>query len=178
MSRTVLFAVGAVLTACAAALPACGTATNPPLVPQPSAQAGNDDIEIIGPAGSPLRLTTARSSRLGTIITDGNTITLYRFDGDSAKPSRSRCVGACARDWRPVLVADPDELRVDGIDRDIVDVMTRPDGTVQVTVAGWPVYRFVGDRGPGQVRGHGRDGDWFALTPSGSKATGNRPKPT
>jgi len=166
------------------AVPGCAGSPNAPLFPPaPSAPAGSADnagIEVIGPAAptaspappSVVHLRTSRSPRLGTIVTDSGGITLYRSDDDSASPSRSRCSGPCATDWRAVVVADNGDVDARGLDRDDVGTVRRDDGTLQVTVDGWPMYRFVGDKGPGQTRGHGHDGEWFAITPSGDKASG------
>ncbi len=61
-------------------------------------------------------------------------------------------------------------LAVAGLATTDVGVVRRRDGTVQLTVGGWPMYRFAGDLRPGQNGGHGIGGVWFAVTPTGAKA--------
>jgi hypothetical protein len=45
--------------------------------------------------------------------------------------------------------------------------LTRPDGRLQVTYRGLPLYRFSGDTEAGDVNGQGFGGTWHALRPSG-----------
>jgi predicted lipoprotein with Yx(FWY)xxD motif len=104
----------------------------------------------------------------GTLVVDAAGMTLYRSDKDSASPPTSRCAGACAKLWKPVspTVAD---LWAAGIDQSIVGTVVRADGTRQLTLAGWPVYRFVKDARPGDVAGQCKGG-FFAVTPQGGKS--------
>jgi predicted lipoprotein with Yx(FWY)xxD motif len=102
------------------------------------------------------------------VVIDGLGFTLYRSDGDSAKPPTPKCVGDCARDWPPV-VADGGEPVLEGVDPEDVGTVTREDGTEQVTIGGWPVYRCAADQAPGATDCHGKDG-WAAVTPTGEKA--------
>lgn len=46
--------------------------------------------------------------------------------------------------------------------------ITRPDGGVQVTDNGLPLYTYSGDHKPGQANGQGIQGVWFAVTASTS----------
>lgn len=123
------------------------------------------------PASEPARtagLFTVDSSTLGPVVIDGEGYLLYRSDRDSAHPSRSTCLGACARQWPPVPV--PTDLRVSGIDRQLVGTYTRPDGTKQLTLAGWPLYGYAGDRMPGDANGQGLQGSWYVIAPGGGRA--------
>ena len=45
--------------------------------------------------------------------------------------------------------------------------LTRPDGRLQLTYAGLPLYRFAQDRKAGDVKGQGSGGTWFAVAASG-----------
>jgi predicted lipoprotein with Yx(FWY)xxD motif len=98
-----------------------------------------------------------------------NQAALYRWDGDSAKPSTSRCTGDCAAKWPPVTIQDGGNVYLAGVNAKEVGAIKREDGTVQVTVGGWPVYRFAKDSKPGDLKGQGIDGTWFAVGPKGEK---------
>ena len=42
-------------------------------------------------------------------------------------------------------------------------MITRPGGTRQVTINGYPVYTYAGDSAPGQVTGNGIGGAWHVI---------------
>jgi predicted lipoprotein with Yx(FWY)xxD motif len=122
---------------------------------------------------TPPTVLRARAVRkIGTLVVDARGRTLYRSDRDSARPSRSRCTGACLKAWRPALVTGTD-FTVVGIDRSLVGTIARGRGrgrgTRQLTLAGWPVYTFVQDR-PGDVKGVCKAG-FFPISPEGAKIT-------
>ncbi|GAA2791161.1 hypothetical protein RMN57_33195 [Kitasatospora sp. CM 4170] len=143
-------------TAATAAAPAAAAGTSAP------GAAGAADAAGGG------RLAAAESPTLGAIVTDGSGRTLYRFDKDTAKPSATTCVDACAAKWPPVPAQD--KVDVTGVESALVGSVTRPDGSKQLTLNGWPLYRFAGDTAPGQTNGQGVGGTWFASTPEGKKA--------
>ena len=116
-------------------------------------------------------LTANSTAKLGTVVVDGQGYTLYRFDKDSAKPPTSNCAGECAQQWPPVLATPGTPLTVEGVEQEAVGTINRSDGTIQLTLGGWPVYRFSGDPQPGATSGQGNgDGEWAAVTPEGQKA--------
>ncbi|MFJ8229772.1 SCO0930 family lipoprotein [Streptomyces sp. NPDC094448] len=119
------------------------------------------------PAG---RLAVRNIPQLGEALTDSAGFTLYRFDEDTASPPRSRCEGDCAKAWSVVAAAGA--TAPPGAGPALLGEVTRPDGGTQLTVAGWPVYRYAGDTAPGQARGQGVGGTWFAAAPDGGKAGG------
>ncbi|MEU5437569.1 hypothetical protein AB0G73_29930 [Streptomyces sp. NPDC020719] len=121
------------------------------------------------PAGTTLSAT--KVDKVGTVVTDSKGYVLYRFDMDSAKPSRSACLAACAAIWPPAPAPATDALSVKGIDKALVGTLTRPDGSKQLTLAGWPIYRYSKDDEPREAYGQGAGGTWFAITPTGAKAT-------
>jgi predicted lipoprotein with Yx(FWY)xxD motif len=119
-------------------------------------------------------LTANSTAQLGTVVVDGQGYTLYRFDKDSAKPPTSNCAAECAQKWPPVLATPGTPLTVEGVEQEAVGTINRPDGTIQLTLNGWPVYRYSGDPQPGATSGQGIDGGvWAAVTPEGQKATDN-----
>jgi predicted lipoprotein with Yx(FWY)xxD motif len=119
------------------------------------------------PAPAPLELTAAQTP-LGEVVTSAGA-SLYRFDKDTAKPAKSNCVGQCATMWPPVLASDG-VPQLAGISPGAVGIAVRPDGTRQITLAGWPLYRYAGDTAPGELKGEGVGGVWHAVSPSGKPA--------
>ncbi|MEU1090773.1 hypothetical protein ABZ401_28830 [Streptomyces sp. NPDC005892] len=99
-----------------------------------------------------------------------NQAVLYRFDGDTADSGQSNCNGTCAAKWPPVTIKEGGNVYLAGVNPKDVAAVRRADGKVQVTVGGWPVYRFSGDAGAGDLNGQGLDGKWFAVGPKGQKA--------
>ncbi|WP_329260383.1 hypothetical protein OG223_41155 [Streptomyces sp. NBC_01478] len=104
---------------------------------------------------------------VGTVVTDTNGMTLYRYDKDESDPSKWTCSGACVKTWIPVIV--PESVQTSGVGRSLLGTVHR-DGEPQLTLAGWPLYRYVGDTAAGQANGQGKDGAWHAVTPTGEKA--------
>ena len=109
----------------------------------------------------------AHSSRFGRVLFDQRGFVLYGFTADSSRASR--CAGACAKAWPPLLVKSAAKA-LKGVDRSKLGTVTRRGGARQVTYAGHPLYYYVGDTKPGQilcqnVREYG--GLWLVVAPSG-----------
>jgi predicted lipoprotein with Yx(FWY)xxD motif len=106
--------------------------------------------------------------KMGNVVTDSKGWVLYRFDKDSSKPPKSACAGDCAKVWPPVL-ADKTLKLVGDLDGDTVGTVRRADGGLQVTIGNWPVYRYIGDKKPGQWKGQNVGGVWFVIDKAGKK---------
>src|SRR5262249_42743827 len=116
-----------------------------------------------GSAASGLRVV---SSPIGSVVADGAGQTLYTYTDD--RPGRSACTADwCVQDWPPLIVRDPLPRSL-GVSAH-VGVLKRPDGTLQATLDGHPLYRFAGDTEPGGVRGLGIGGDWYPIAPNDAK---------
>ena len=113
---------------------------------------------------SVVALKIAEIADLGPVVTDVNGFTLYRFDND--KPNESTCDGECAAAWPPATVTD-ENFTVEGVDK--VGSFVRKDGSRQLTVDGMPQYRFAKDGKPGETKGQGLQGKWFATGKSGER---------
>ncbi|MFC0506227.1 hypothetical protein [Micromonospora costi] len=135
-----------------------------PLSPAPDTGRGSTVVQLNGTA----------SGDIGTYVADGKGMTLYRFDKDTAKPSKSSCNGDCTRTWPPLLIRSPGQIYPSGINPKLIGYVERADGTCQVTIGGWPVYRFAKDTKPGDINGQGVGGTWFAISPTGGRT---RPLP-
>jgi len=121
-------------------------------------------------AAASLEIALTQTKALGWVVADGKGWILYRFDKDHAKPTPwSACTGACEQKWPPVLVHGAPALK--GVSSSIVGKMLRPDGTWQLTLHGWPVYRFAGDTTPGQWKGQGVGGTWHTIKRTGARNT-------
>ena len=122
-------------------------------------------------------INAAKSDKLGAIVTDADGFTLYAFKKDTSHPSKSNCTGQCAQTWPPAIITTQD-ITVSGIDRSLVGTLTRADGSTQLTLNGYPVYGYKGDKASGDVTGQGVGGTWFVITPTGQLTTKTGPAPT
>jgi predicted lipoprotein with Yx(FWY)xxD motif len=123
-----------------------------------------------GPSGE-VELWAVQSKPLGVVVTDGTGQIVYRSDRDTNQPPTTTCVDpVCTASWAPVLVGAQGVTGLGVKDSDIGAVV-RPDGSKQVTIAGWPVYTHVGEStGLESAGGNGADGVWWAIDPQGEKA--------
>ena len=154
----VLAATAAALALTAAACSSSGAAAPP--APVPSATG---------------RAVSAQPTALGTILVDGKGRTVYDFAND--KSGASTCTGACAANWLFVPAPAPLPKSLPGVSGEL-GASTRPDGARQLTVAGHPVYTFVGDSAPGQTNGQGivlNGGLWTVVSPAGAPLADARP---
>ena len=170
-TRVLLLAAPAALVLAGAA--ACGsssgaTAGSTATVTS-SAMSSSTGMSTATASSAALKVTT--NSSLGQIVVTGSGMTVYRFDQDTASPSKSNCTGGCASAWPPVLATGSGTPQVSGVSASLVGEITRPDGTKQVTLAGWPLYTYAGDSAAGATSGQGSGGSWWAVTPTGAKAS-------
>jgi predicted lipoprotein with Yx(FWY)xxD motif len=86
------------------------------------------------------------------VLTDANDMTLYIFDKDTA--GVTNCYETCAEKWPP-LFADA-SATAEG-DFTLVD---RTDGTKMWAYKSMPLYYWVEDMAPGDVKGDGVGGVW------------------
>lgn len=150
-----------VLAACTSAAapsaePGKGTSASvvtqePPLDESPEGQ----------PALSPTVIVTDNPD-LGPILTDVRGMTLYRFTVDDRNVSQ--CYDQCAENWPPLLIQEGDPVAPMDLEGTL-DVITRNDGTQQVTYNGMPLYYFARDAEPGDTMGHGVNDVWFVVMP-------------
>ena len=135
---------------------------------------GSDD-DSGGSAAAPRDDATATAdgvlgtadSDLGEIVVDARGRTVYVFDKDTAGADSSACSGECLDNWPPVTTdtADP---TVDGVTGE-VGTIEWDDGTLQVTLDGWPLYLFAGDAAAGDTTGQGVQGVWWVVGPDGNR---------
>ncbi|MFC9976763.1 hypothetical protein ACFVH6_38280 [Spirillospora sp. NPDC127200] len=161
-----LTATGVLVTACGQEQGGAQRNSSAGLKQSPEAEAPAEDA---GAPVTPAALEVASVGKLGKVVTDGEGRTLYRFDDDTARPPASTCADACAKAWPPMWAGEEDP-QVKGVDGALVGKVRRPDGKWQVTLGGWPLYKYAKDQSPGDVKGQGVGGTWFASAPDGGKA--------
>jgi predicted lipoprotein with Yx(FWY)xxD motif len=154
MKRKLTLVIAAAATALALVVAGCGGST---YGSAPSATAAKAGAAKVAAADSPL----------GRIVVDNSGLTLYAFDKD--ENGRSACAGPCATYWPPLLTNASPAARA-GLARMLLGTTRRADGGEQVTYAGHPLYRYVGDSKPGQTSGEGLQdfgAEWDVLSPGG-----------
>ena len=111
-----------------------------------------------------------RSNKLGKILVDGRSRTLYLFEKD--KHGKSACSGMCATNWPPLLTKGKPKA-VSGVKSSLLGTTKRSDGTTQVTYNKHPLYTFIADKSkPGSTKGEGLDAfgaEWYVLGTNGKK---------
>jgi len=173
-TRTLLLAGPAALVlAAAAACGSSGSSVNVSSGSTASASASSSAMSSSSPsaAASSAALVVTKNSTLGQIVTTSAGMTVYRYDADSASPSKSNCSGQCLTAWPPVLLTGSGTPQVSGVSASLVGEITRSNGTKQLTLDGWPLYTYAGDMAAGDAAGQGEGGAWWAVTPTGAKAS-------
>jgi predicted lipoprotein with Yx(FWY)xxD motif len=149
----------AFLVAVSLALAACG-----------SSSTTNSSNGSGGSASPTLRAQKVGS--LGMVLVDTSGMTLYFLKGETA--ANIQCTGSCADQWPPLTIASGVQPTVgDGVTGQVGTVQ-RPDGTLQVTYDGKPLYTFVGDSGAGQASGQGVSNFFAATAAAGSRGSGSQ----
>jgi predicted lipoprotein with Yx(FWY)xxD motif len=111
-------------------------------------------------------LAVSRSADVGEFVVDAEGRTLYVFLSDSS--GQSACSDDCAASWPPAIVEEGAEpTGGEGVTGEI-GTIERDDGTLQLTLGGWPLYRYAADQAAGDTTGEGVGGVWFLARPDGS----------
>lgn len=124
-------------------------------------------VALLAPAGASARrfpkrvAKSAANTTLGeTVLTTTRGFTLYSLREE--KHHRFVCDRRCIHKWRPLVVGP--RVKPKGPVR--LGTVRRPDGRIQVTYRGHPLYTFRDDHRPGEVNGEEVDdvGLWHAAT--------------
>ena len=89
------------------------------------------------------------------MMVDHKGMTVYTFDKDSG--GKSMCNGDCAKNW-PAMMA-PAGAKAEGKFTPI----KRDDGMMQWAYDGKPLYTFVKDEKPGEMKGDGMKDVWHVV---------------
>lgn len=145
------------IAAIAVVVAACSSADATDTVDAPTTTIAAEDAsdELVG-------LVLASTDAGDALATnDGRTVYLFTRD----EPDTTTCFDGCVATWPPVPAAA--DLGY-GLDARLVGSIERPDGTVQATYGGWPLYFYTGDQAAGDANGQGFGGVWFLVGADGT----------
>lgn len=109
---------------------------------------------------------TTRSSDQGTILADSSGRAYYVFSKD--EENQSNCIDACPGAWPPATISGTPKATGDAEQSKIGTI--KREAATQLTYDGRPLYYFVKDRKPKQVKGNGVEsfgGEWNTVKPNG-----------
>ena len=121
-----------------------GTTGSAASATQPSATTGSGTSAVV--------VKTATNPTFGTILVDGQGMTLYALSGERAGKLICTSSSGCLGVWHPLTVSagGAPSGQVGSL-----GTVRRPEGTVQVTYNGEPLYTFAQDRQAGEASGEG-----------------------
>ena len=138
---------------------ACGSSSSSKTT---SSAAGTQAAAQTSSSPSNAILVKSASNSLGTILVDGHGMTLYHLSGE--QNGKFICTStACVGVWHPLIA--PSSGTPSG-EVSSLGTVKRPEGTMQVTYKGEPLYTFTGDQQSGETKGQGiKDvGTWSVVT--------------
>ena len=91
----------------------------------------------------------------GGMMVDPQGMTLYTFDKDSG--GKSMCNDDCAKNWPPLMA--PADAKADGK----WTAIKRDDGKMQWAYDGKPLYTFIKDEKPGEMKGDKMKDVWHVV---------------
>ncbi|TFB40226.1 hypothetical protein [Pseudomonas sp. F01002] len=89
------------------------------------------------------------------MMVDHKGMTVYTFDKDAG--GKSMCNGECAKNWPPMMA--PAGAKAEGK----WSVIKRDDGMMQYAYDGKPLYTFMKDEKPGEMKGDGMKDVWHVM---------------
>ena len=91
----------------------------------------------------------------GGMMVDPQGMTLYTFDKDSG--GKSMCNDDCEKNWPPLMA--PADAKADGK----WTAIKRDDGKMQWAYDGKPLYTFIKDEKPGEMKGDKMKDVWHVV---------------
>jgi predicted lipoprotein with Yx(FWY)xxD motif len=119
--------------------------------------------------GAGTKVSVASVDGLGPVLVNGQGKVLYIFVPDNAK--KVTCVGGCAAVWPPLKLSGAKASGTGPVNASLLGSDPDPSGGKVVTYAGWPLYTYVADTGPGTANGQAKNlngGLWYVISPAGT----------
>jgi predicted lipoprotein with Yx(FWY)xxD motif len=156
-SLVLLFLAGAILLA------GCTMPRTTPVTPVPTTRQVSSSVQPLD------TVKVSYDPNLGQFLVNGDGYTLYYFLKDTPNAGTSACTGGCLALW-PAF--SPGSIKVTSpLQASDFSMITRPDGTMQATYMGGPLYRFSNDAAPGVATGNNYNNIWYVVGLNGVVTT-------
>ncbi|MUT64841.1 plastocyanin/azurin family copper-binding protein [Paenibacillus sp. NEAU-GSW1] len=111
------------------------------------------------------RIQLRSDAAVGTYMADKSGMTLYYFTKDAE--DLNACQDQCLVNW-PVY--DSKQLQIPAfLNKADFTKLSRPDGTEQWMYRGYPLYYFIQDKQPGDIKGQNVGSVWYVIDPASFK---------
>ena len=120
------------------------------------------------PQDEPAKVAVAATPPLGKVLVDVHGETLYMFTKDTN--GKSSCTAACFKFWVPMRTFGAPTAGT-GAQASLLGTTKSGPGITQVTYNKHPLYLFQGDQAPGDAKGQGFKGAWYAVDAAGNANT-------
>jgi len=152
------------------ALAGCGSSSSSPSSSASTPTASTSVAKTASPpSAATAQISVKTISGLGPVLVNAAGRTLYIFEPD--KHAKVTCIAACASLWPPAKLASGQQATASGEAKSsLLASDPDPEGGRVVTYAGWPLYTYVADSGPGSANGDGINADgglWYVISPAG-----------
>jgi predicted lipoprotein with Yx(FWY)xxD motif len=127
-------------------------------------------VTVAATPGGPVALSVATKPGVGVYLTDAAGRAVYVIDDGTG--TTVACTGTCATEFTAVS-GSPTATSGTAVKADLIGVTTMPDGTIQVTYAGKPLYYAAADRGTNvsaQAKKSGNNTSYL-VNPNGKRIT-------
>lgn len=151
----------------------CGGSSNTPSTSAPAGVPSTPSTATSAPASGGVKISSSTIAGLGQVLVNAQGHTLYTFAPD--KDKKVTCVSSCASVWPPAAVPSGQKpLAAGPVKQSLLGSDPNPAGGQVITYAGWPLYTYVADTGPGQHAGQALNlngGLWYVISPAGKVIT-------
>jgi predicted lipoprotein with Yx(FWY)xxD motif len=145
-------AAGALLLAACGTSGSSGTASTPAPSPTPAPVVKTATAMVAGQS-------------MTILVGASNGMTLYYYTPDKGA-GKVTCTGACLTAWPPLLLSGADTKPTgDKSVTGTLGTIASPNGGMQVTYKGWPLYFWTKDTAPGDTTGQNFGGKGFVVPP-------------
>jgi len=127
------------------------------------AQTSTVTVTATGPSTTTYTVNLAYKAGIGFYLVDSSGLTLYYRTTDPGNGT-STCTGGCVTFW-PVFYAGPGPIVLpSNLSASSFGNVTRPDGKLQTSFDGYPLYYFPTDKAPVHITGEGKSNFYACCT--------------